>query len=40
MFRRYAIVNEEQKREAQAKTQLYLAAAAAERKVIAMPTTK
>ncbi|HLV86630.1 MAG TPA: site-specific integrase [Candidatus Sulfotelmatobacter sp.] len=35
MFRRYAIVSEEQKREALARTQLYLANAA-ERKVIAM----
>jgi integrase len=35
MFRRYAIVNEEQKREALAKTQQYLAAAPA-RKVVAM----
>jgi integrase len=35
MFRRYAIVNEEQKREALAKTQAYLATAT-ERKVIAM----
>lgn len=35
MFRRYAIVNEEQKREALAKTQKYLAAAPA-RKVVAM----
>jgi integrase len=39
MFRRYAIVSEEQKREALAKTQLYLATAA-ERKVIAMPPHK
>jgi integrase len=36
MFRRYAIVNEEQKREALAKTQQYLAAKPAERKVVAM----
>ena len=35
MFRRYAIVNEEQKREALAKTQAYLVMAA-ERKVIPM----
>jgi len=35
MFRRYAIVNEEQKREALAKTQKYIATAA-ERKVVAM----
>ena len=35
MFRRYAIVNEEQKREALAKTQQYLATAPA-RKVVAM----
>ena len=35
MFRRYAIVNEEQKREAIAKTQQYLAASPA-RKVVAM----
>ena len=35
MFRRYAIVNEEQKREALAKTQQYLASAAA-RKVVTM----
>ena len=33
MFRRYAIVNEEQKREALAKTQQYLAAQPAQRKV-------
>lgn len=39
MFRRYAIVNEEQKREALAKTQAYLATAA-ERKVIAMKAPK
>jgi integrase len=36
MFRRYAIVNEEQKREALAKTQEYLAATPAERKVAVM----
>jgi len=36
MFRRYAIVNEEQKREALAKTQQYLAARPAERKVAVM----
>jgi hypothetical protein len=35
MFRRYAIVNEEQKREALAKTQQHIAVSAA-RKVIAM----
>jgi hypothetical protein len=35
MFRRYAIVNEEQKREALAKTQQYLVAAAG-RKVVAI----
>ena len=39
MFRRYAIVNEEQKREALAKTQAYLAAAA-ERKVVAIRAGK
>ena len=39
MFRRYAIVSEEQKREALAKTQLYLATAA-ERKVIPMRARK
>ena len=39
MFRRYAIVSEEQKREALAKTQLYLAAAE-ERKVVAMRARK
>ena len=39
MFRRYAIVNEEQKREALAKTQAYLATAA-EKKVIAMRKAK
>ena len=39
MFRRYAIVNEEQKREALAKTQAYLATAA-ERKVIEMRRPK
>lgn len=39
MFRRYAIVSEDQKREALAKTQLYLAAVA-ERKVIAMRAAK
>jgi integrase len=39
MFRRYAIVSEEQKREALAKTQAYLATAA-KQKVIAMPATK
>jgi hypothetical protein len=39
MFRRYAIVSEDQKREALAKTQLYLAAAA-ERKVIAIRAAK
>lgn len=36
MFRRYAIVNEEQKREALAKTQAYLAMTPAERKVAVM----
>ena len=36
MFRRYAIVNGEQKREALAKTQEYLAAKPAERKVAVM----
>jgi hypothetical protein len=35
MFRRYAIVNEEQKREALAKTQQHLAVAAG-RKVVSM----
>ncbi len=39
MFRRYAIVSEDQKREALARTQAYLAAAA-ERKVIAMRAAK
>ena len=39
MFRRYAIVNEEQKREALAKTQIYLAEAA-ERKVIPIKVGK
>ncbi len=39
MFRRYAIVNEEQKREALARTQAYLATAA-EKKVIAMRKAK
>ncbi len=39
MFRRYAIVNEEQKREALLKTQVYLASTA-ERKVIAMRAGK
>jgi len=39
MFRRCAIVNEEQKREALAKTQAYLATAA-EKKVIAMRKAK
>lgn len=39
MFRRYAIVSEEQKREALAKTQAYLATLA-ERKVIAMHSAK
>jgi integrase len=34
MFRRYAIVNEEQKREALAQTQHYLVASAADRKVV------
>jgi integrase len=36
MFRRYAIVNEEQKREALAKTQQYLVKSAAKAKVVAM----
>jgi hypothetical protein len=36
MFRRYAIVNEEQKREALARTQQYLAKAAVNRKIVAM----
>ena len=39
MFRRYAIVSKEQKREALARTQLYLAESA-ERKVIAMKAGK
>jgi len=39
MFRRYASVNEEQKREALAKTQAYLATAA-EKKVIALRKAK
>src|SRR5262249_38001673 len=39
MFRRYAIVNEKQKREALTKTQQYLAASAS-RKVVAMGTRK
>lgn len=39
MFRRYAIVNEEQKREALARTQAYLATAA-EKKVLAMRKTR
>ena len=39
MFRRYAIVSEEQKREALAKTQAYLAATAG-RKVVAMKVKK
>jgi len=39
MFRRYAIVNEEQKREALARTEQHLAARA-ERKVVAMGETK
>ena len=39
MFRRYAIVDEEQKREALAKTDAYLAATA-QRKVLAMRTRK
>jgi len=36
MFRRYAIVNEEQKREALAKVQQHLAKNPAERKVVSM----
>jgi integrase len=36
MFRRYAIVNEEQKREALARTQQYLASKPSERKVVAI----
>ena len=40
MFRRYAIVNEEQKREALAKTQEYLATKPAERKVAVMGKAK
>ena len=40
MFRRYAIVNEEQKREALAKTQQYLATTPAERKVAVMGKSK
>jgi len=36
MFRRYAIVDEEQKRDALAKTQQYLVASAAARKVVRM----
>lgn len=39
MFRRYAIVSEEQKREALAKTQVYLATAA-KKKVVAMRPAK
>jgi hypothetical protein len=39
MFRRYAIVSEEQKREALAKTQTYLAAVT-EKKVIVMRAAK
>jgi len=39
MFRRYAIVDEAQKREALAKTQQYIAASA-ERKVVAIGTDK
>ena len=39
MFRRYAIVNEEQKREALARTEQHLAARA-ERKVVAMAKGK
>jgi len=40
MFRRYAIVNEEQKREALARTQQYLAVNTAERKVAVMGNGK
>jgi integrase len=40
MFRRYAIVDEEQKREALARTQQYLAANPAERKVAVMRNGK
>lgn len=40
MFRRYAIVNEEQKREALARTQQYLAVNPAERKVAVMGNGK
>jgi len=40
MFRRYAIVNEEQKREALAGTQQYLAVNPAERKVAVMGNGK
>ena len=40
MFRRYAIVNEEQKREALTKTQQYLATKPAERKVAVMGRAK
>lgn len=36
MFRRYAIVNEEQKREALAKTQQYLTASPVEHKIAVM----
>jgi hypothetical protein len=39
MFRRYAIVCEEQKRDALAKTQLYLATTSAERKVIQLKSS-
>lgn len=40
MFRRYAIVNEDQKREALARTQGYLAAAATQKKVLRMAAAK
>jgi hypothetical protein len=40
MFRRYAIVNEEQKREALARTQQYLAAKPRERQVAVMGKSK
>jgi integrase len=40
MFRRYAIVNEEQKREALAKTQQYVAAASGEQKVVGIGKRK
>jgi hypothetical protein len=40
MFRRYAIVNEEQKRDALARTQQYLAANPVERRVAVMGNGK